>query len=288
MRLNAITRPPRVGTVAPVSDVPPPRGDDRARRARVRDAHGRRDVLGRLGIDQRLGTSDHVRGVARDGCELGRLGVHALAERRAQRRDPGLRHAATMRGTAGSKRSTSRSMRPSSANVQVLVPRLRPAVQPPPSQSAVSDAVAREAQAPEARHGPGGEARRAACRAAADVARPRARARRRGRSRPLRAGAAGCAEGALEGAHERLGIGEVDGGAVGERELAAGLRVGGVDGRAQRAGGRPAAAGQRALEARARGLQVGAGRQRQGRARRRLLAARVVAAGGVRRPGARA
>ena len=26
MRLNAITRPPRVGTVAPVSDVPPPRG----------------------------------------------------------------------------------------------------------------------------------------------------------------------------------------------------------------------------------------------------------------------
>ena len=26
MRLNAITSPPRVGTVAPVSDVPPPRG----------------------------------------------------------------------------------------------------------------------------------------------------------------------------------------------------------------------------------------------------------------------
>ena len=25
MRLNAITRPPRVGTVAPVSEVPPPR-----------------------------------------------------------------------------------------------------------------------------------------------------------------------------------------------------------------------------------------------------------------------
>ena len=237
------------------------------------------DVLGRLGIDQRLGPSDHVRGVARDGCELGRLGVHALAEGRAQRRHPGLRHAATMRGTAGSKRSTSRSMRPSSANVQVLVPRLRPAVQPPPSQSAVSTPSLAEAQAPEARDRPARGDARAACRAAADAARLRARARRAGRSTRAAAARAGRAEGALEGAHERLGIREVDGGAVGEGELAAGLGVRGIDRRAQRAGRRPAAAGQRALEARARRLQVGARRQREAECVAGLLAPRVVAGG---------
>ena len=38
----------------------------------ARDAHGRGDVLARLGIDQRLRLPDHVRGVARHGGELGR------------------------------------------------------------------------------------------------------------------------------------------------------------------------------------------------------------------------
>ena len=126
-----------MGTVAPVSDVPPPRGT-MGTRCCARDAHGGGDVRGRLGIDQRLRTPDHVRGVARHGGQLRRLGVHALAERSLQRREPPFRHAATMRGTAWSKRTMSRSMRPSAANVHELVPRLRPAVQPFPSQSASS------------------------------------------------------------------------------------------------------------------------------------------------------
>ena len=114
---------------------------------------------------------------------------------------------------------SSRSMRPSAANVHVLVPRLRPAVQPLPSQSAREHAVAPGAGARSARRRRRGGAR-AACRPDAGAGRRPARARRRGEVGGRR-GAPGRAEGALEGAHERLGIGEVDCRAVGQGQLAA-------------------------------------------------------------------
>ena len=253
----------------------------------VRDAHGGGDVLGGLGIDQRLRPADHVRGVARDGGELGRLRVHALAECRAQRCHPRLRHAATMRGTAGSKRSTSRSMRPSSANVHVLVPRLRPAVQPPPSQSAVSTpSLARRRRQKRAT---------ALCREARErrVERPRMRPAgqrertARGEVRGCRS-AAGRAEGALEGAHERLGVGEVDGGAVGEGELAAGLGV--RRDRPPRAAGPPPSS--RGGAASARGSRARPPDRRRpeapGRARRRAPRGAARSRWRRRRPGARA
>ena len=280
MRLKAITRPPRVGTVAPVSDVPPPRAMI-GTAVLARDAHRRGDVRARLRIDQGLGPPDHVRGVARHGGELGGLGVHAVAERRLQRCHPGVRHAATMRGTAGSKRSTSRWMRPSPAKVQrarAAIAAGRPAAALPVGRQ---HAVRRQAQAPEAQRGLRREPSER--RVERSRVRPAGQRERAGRGEVrLRGGPAGRAEGALEGAHEGLGVGGVERGPVGERELAARFGVRRVERGAQRAGGRPAAARQRALEARARRLQVGAGRQREAERVAGLLAAGLVAVGGVR------
>ncbi len=268
-----------MGTVAPVSDGASAARDD-GHAMLARDAHGGGDVRGGLGVDQRLRTPDHVRGVARHGGELGRLGVHALAERRLQRRDPRFRHAATMRGTALSKHTMSRSMRPSAREcprARAAVAARRPAVSLP---IGAEHAVATQPQAPEARHGLRGEAReRRVERSRVGPTGQRERTALRevgGRRR-----ATGRAERALERAHERLRILECDARPVREGQLATGFGVGGIDGGAQRSRGRPAAAEQRALQARARGAEVCRGRQRQAERVAGPLGARLEAGGGV-------
>ena len=280
MRLNAITRPPRVGTVAPVSEVPPPRatmGTPCSRAMRTAAA----TCSARLGIDQRLRP-------ARSRA------MHRAPRRRA-------RPAACARGRRAPRAAL--SPRPPSCGDHALHGRVeaqdepfdaavvgerpgaraavaagRPAVAlPVGGEHAVADRRRRQkrATAPAGRRASGVSSGRGCGPPASASAPPgsevrrrprRGRARRRrARMRARRARDRRCRARAGRGAPARSRLG-----------------VGGVDGRAQRARRRPAAARQRALEARARGLQIGAwaAASRQS-ASQRFVAAQAVAVGGV-------